>query len=157
MISNARIKLPFANAKGKSALGGKVPLRRSGLLGSGMILLSVLLLILMGGTALAQPFEKPVKDAGQIAERSKIFQQDLLRRLGLTAQVSHCTHMVQWAVGVRGGNFSYGAICTVKNHGKSRSILMCDDVMVGHFALTTDFAYSDRWVADFTKNNCVGS
>ena len=121
-----------------------------------MIRLSILFPVLMGGAAFAQ-YRKPVRDPGLIAERTKAFQQDLARRLDLSAQVSDCTHMVQWAVGVRGGNFSYGAICKVRRAKRTAHILLCDDLMMGHFALTNNFAFTDNSVADFTKANCTGS
>ena len=122
-----------------------------------MIRSFVFLLILMSGAALAQPYRKPVRDPGLVAQRAKAFQKDLSRQLGLSAQVSDCTHMLQWAVVVRGDNISYGAIGKVTSGKRTHPVLMCDDMMVGNFALTNNFAFADDWVADFTKHNCTGS
>ena len=116
-----------------------------------------MILVLAIGPAWAQSFGKPVRDPGLIAQRAKAFQKDFSRQLGLSVQVTDCTHMVQFAVGVRGGNFFYGAICKVKAGGNERPILICDDVMIGNFALTNNFAYTDASVADFTRSNCTGS
>ena len=65
--------------------------------------------------------------------------------------------MLLVAVGVRGGNMSYGAVCEIAFGGKLQSVMVCDDDMVGHFGLKAfTFVVTDDAVAEFTRQNCYG-
>ena len=111
---------------------------------------------LIGSPARAQPHEQSVQEPPLIAQRTAQFAGDLRKFLGVAADVGNCTHMVQQAVGVRGGNISYGAICAVRIGKQTRQLLLCDDEMFGHFALAASFVFSDDYVASFVRNNCYG-
>jgi hypothetical protein len=101
------------------------------------------------------PYEKRITDAATIAARTKKFAIEM-KNLGFKGDIRSCRLMVWQAVGVKGGNISYGAICTVNTNRRLYDLMMCDDDLVGHYALTNTFVMSEEAVAKFTKQNCYG-
>ena len=115
----------------------------------------ILALVLIPSLAWAQTPER-VLDKALIAKRTAGFASHL-RHLGFSGRLRACRNMMEVAVGVRGGNLSYGAVCEIVVNGKASNVLLCDDNMVGHFALNGgSFGMSEDSVAEFTKQNCYG-
>jgi len=85
-------------------------------------------------------------------ERSAItaeFQRDI-KHAGITGTLSECNLMVE-LIGHQGGHDqSYGAICELNE----RSVMICNDTMVGKLTLTFTFIITGDTVADFTEKNC---
>jgi hypothetical protein len=96
-----------------------------------------------------------VTDSTHVSDRVADFDRDL-RGSGIPGRVRSCTMVVDVTEGRASSNHSYGAICTVQFGGKPREYLLCNDQLVGHFALTSSFVADRNWVADFVKHNCTG-
>ena len=119
-----------------------------------MIRRLICVLVLTPSLAFAQGASRPVLDKKTIAERTNKFELKM-RRLGFSGRIQSCDHMMQVAVGTRGGDISYGAVCRIAVNGETQSVMLCDDDLVGHFGLKgLTFAYSD--VAEFATKNCSG-
>lgn len=103
------------------------------------------------------PYRQRVSDEATVVARTKKFATEM-KRLGFNGEILSCKSMVQQAVGVRGGNISYGAICLVQTDSGSQNVMMCDDDGVGHYGLKAfTFVMTEDAVAEFTKRNCYGS
>jgi hypothetical protein len=90
-----------------------------------------------------------------IAALIKQFETDL-KDLGIDGHVKSCGPMVDVAVGRADGNNSYGAECVIIFGSKTKKMMICDDDMVGHFALNNE-AYADgEYLAQFIQQNCYG-
>jgi hypothetical protein len=97
-----------------------------------------------------------VRDNAEFAERTEIFGREMAR-LGFSGKIQACDLIMRVAVGVKGGNMSYGGICTIAAADRTQRVMMCDDNMVGHFGLKAfTFVASEDAVADFTRRNCYG-
>lgn len=79
-----------------------------------------------------------------------------VRRSGLPGRVLGCSHMVDVSPGRARSNHSYGGICKLALPRGAKDFLVCDDEMVGHFAIAATFAYDRESVVRFVTNNCVG-
>ena len=69
-----------------------------------------------------------------------------------------CTLLIDLPVGTASGNHSFGALCQQKQeHKLSRRILICNDEMIGHFALepATKNVGKDQLI-EFIATNCYG-
>ena len=119
------------------------------------LVLSLTLAVASAAEPGAPPYVRDETRPEVLAERAESFEADL-RKLGFSGTVNSCSHMVVLAVGAKGSNFSYGAICDVTTGGSSRKLLLCDDEMFGHFALAGHFSRGRKSIADFTRNNCYG-
>ena len=64
--------------------------------------------------------------------------------------------MVLLVVGSRDSNRNYGAVCTIVAAGRPREILICDDEVIGHLALTVDTTKDPGEIARFVEQNCYG-
>ncbi len=93
----------------------------------------------------------------QTAERIAQFKDALVRTRPDVSDITRCRREVSLAVGTRGGNFSYGAVCTVRIGGRPRLAMICNDDMVGHFGYeeVNRLPSLDK-VASFTRDNCAG-
>ena len=101
-------------------------------------------------------FTDPITEAAQISARVADFDRGL-RDSGLPGRVRSCTMVVDVTQGRVSSNHSYGAICSIQFSGKKAGdYLVCNDKMVGHFALTSSYVVARDWVAEFVKKNCVG-
>jgi hypothetical protein len=96
-----------------------------------------------------------VTDPAKISERALSFDGEL-QILGFSGHVVSCARMIELSVGTANGNHSFGAVCKLQVGGNSRNVLLCDDDLVGHFALTSSFADSRDAIAQFTDHNCTG-
>ena len=72
------------------------------------------------------------------------------------AQLSECRDVVQFSTGKVGGNFAYGAHCTIEVEEKRTYAALCADEMVGYFAiLESGLGPSDPdEMAAWTYANC---
>jgi hypothetical protein len=95
---------------------------------------------------------KKVTDSAQILRQTRDFERSL-SSLGGRVPL-RCTHMIELLPNA-GRDISYGAICEVIDAGSSRTIMVCDDTMIGKFtAKTSGFARNDDELIQFTKANC---
>jgi hypothetical protein len=95
---------------------------------------------------------RKVTDAAEIQRQTRDFEKSL-GSLGVRAQL-RCTHMVA-VLPNAGRDTGYGAICEFKDAKSSRTVMLCDDIMIGKFTVkTSGFAVSDDEVVSFTKANC---
>jgi hypothetical protein len=97
-----------------------------------------------------------VRDRNEITEIAGKFEREL-HKLGVQGTIVSCTNAVNVAVGVRGGNIAHGAICTWSVAGKTVNALLCNDDMVGNFALSVSYVRANDSVAAFAKDNCLKS
>lgn len=97
-----------------------------------------------------------VRDRNEIAGIAGQFEHEL-HKLGVQGTIVSCTNAVNVAVGVAGGNIAHGAVCTWSAAGKTVSALLCNDDMVGNFALSVSYARANDSVAAFAKDNCLKS
>ena len=95
-----------------------------------------------------------VRENRIVEDRLERFTEDL-RRVSPSAQVLACELMVELPVGTARGNRSYGAYCEVEVDGVQRSWVLCNDDMVGHFALASLNPARLR-IAQFTYDHCTG-
>jgi hypothetical protein len=125
--------------------------------------LTALATILLSGAAVAaSPTVSPsgrivfeIHDAGLVAEITGSLQTDLVR-LGFSGRVQACSHAVHLLDGRPDGDHFFGAICSLDHGGRHTQVMMCDDRMVGHFALVLTFAGTREDVVRFTDANCAG-
>jgi hypothetical protein len=124
--------------------------------------LAVTAIALVAAPAIAAPSVSPsglivfdIRDPGRIADIAGSLQGDLLR-LGLTGRVVGCGHAVHLTSGRPDGNDYFGAVCGLEHAGRRSLVVMCDDRMVGRFALKVAFAMTQDDVARFTDANCTG-
>lgn len=113
--------------------------------------------------ASAHPAEEPVApdyydsdvEPSKVPRRVRQLDRSL-RKSGLPGRVLSCTDMVDVAVGTALGNHSYGGICKVAFGSKRTDLLLCNDEMVGHFAISASYAVTRERVVRFVTNNCTG-
>lgn len=91
----------------------------------------------------------------QVKERVAAFDVDL-RNSGIPGRIRSCRVLLDVSLGHAQGNHSYGGICSLQFGKIRREFLLCNDQLVGHFALAADFVVSREWVARFVRANCVG-
>jgi hypothetical protein len=96
-----------------------------------------------------------ITDAARVQERMAAFDRSL-RDSGNAGRVRSCRMIVDVTKGLANSNHSYGAICRIESAGASHEYFLCNDEMVGHFALATRMVESREALADFVKWNCVG-
>jgi hypothetical protein len=94
-------------------------------------------------------------ESAQVVDRVAAFDRTL-RDSGIPGRVRSCSMVLDVTEGRASSNHSYGAICAIQFGGNSREYLLCNDQLVGHFALTSSFVVDRKWVADFVKHNCTG-
>jgi hypothetical protein len=117
--------------------------------------LFIVVAALSSGAAEDRLVVNELTEATQVADRVAALDRDL-RDSGIPGRVRSCTMIVDVTEGRASSNHSYGAICMIQFGDKPREYLLCNDQLVGHFALTPSFAVDRSWVADFVKHNCTG-
>jgi hypothetical protein len=100
-------------------------------------------------------FALQVDEPLEIAKRQRSFEKNL-RAAGWSGRLISCRMMTDVTSGKRGSNHSYGAVCDLVNGKHRATLLLCNDKMVGHFAMSTSFVEAPDWIVRFTKNNCTG-
>jgi hypothetical protein len=109
-----------------------------------------------GGADLSGETIIDVAEAKTVADRMARFDR-ALQRIGFSARLTGCAGMIDLPAGVAGGDHSYGAICTADVAGKPVKLLLCDDDLIGHFALkASGFSGSRDAIALFVDENCTG-
>ncbi len=117
-------------------------------------------LLMMPSMAFAQagpPYRHSINNPEDVSGIAHGFSKSFRKFLGTSAEIRECTHVIDQAVGTANGNHSYGAICKVQIGKSVHPAMVCNDLMVGHFAISAGtFAMADDDVADFTRRNCYG-
>ncbi|HEX4295074.1 MAG TPA: hypothetical protein VHZ29_13150 [Rhizomicrobium sp.] len=100
------------------------------------------------------PYAQVETDKRLVAERVEIFRKEL-RGMGFTGALQSCSRFVVLTGDSRDSNRGFGADCMLDvAPGKTRRIIVCDDEMLGGFALTlTDTPDAER-IAVSTEQNC---
>lgn len=96
-----------------------------------------------------------ITDPAEVAARVTAFQESL-RDSDIPGRIRRCDMIVDVTDGRVSSNHSYGAICVIQFDRKAREYLLCDDKLVGHFALASSFVSDRGSVAEFVKDNCTG-
>lgn len=81
-----------------------------------------------------------------------------LRAKKIPGTLIGCSRLVDLPVGTARGNHSFGGICTM-THGDTRHIVtICNDSMIGHFAIdnTGGNPVTDKQLVEFTDKQCFG-
>jgi uncharacterized protein len=70
-----------------------------------------------------------------------------------------CTMLIDLPVGTAHGNDSFGGYCVLDEGAKRTEVKICNDEMIGHFALQTidPTSESKKALIDFTADQCLGS
>jgi len=103
------------------------------------------------------PVYAAVTDTALVEKRVRIFRREM-SDLGFGGALKSCSQMVELAVGPPGGDHSFGAFCMLAPISrKPRQVMICDDDMLGHFALMrSEVPDEAEPVAIFTRQNCFG-
>ncbi|WP_308515500.1 hypothetical protein [Sphingomonas flavescens] len=120
-----------------------------------MIHLLALLMLEPAAPVIADDAASAVVDPAQVRERIAAFDRDV-RDSGIPGRVRSCRLITEVSLGRDQSNQSYGGICSIEFGKRRREYLLCNDRLVGHFALAADFVVSGEWVERFVKSNCVG-
>jgi uncharacterized protein len=69
-----------------------------------------------------------------------------------------CSKLVNLPVGHANSNNSFGGICTLQDGAQRQNVTICNDDMVGHFAMqpTAPQDIPGKNLIDFTYDNCFG-
>ena len=100
-------------------------------------------------------YRSDIADPRSAAHAAASLQRNLSDRFP-SARLSECRDVVQFSTGRVGGNFAYGAHCTIEVEEKRTYAAVCADEMVGYFAiLEGDLGPSDPdEMAAWTYANC---
>ena len=105
----------------------------------------------VGNASIAHAAVTTLSKADEIAKHAHEFEKDL-RDFGVKGKLD-CSLMIELNEAPR--DPSYGAVCKLSNGKESRPIMVCDDTMIGKFAVKfSGFAESVEWLTIFTKANC---
>lgn len=75
-----------------------------------------------------------------------------------SGKIIGCSRLVNLPVGYAGSNNSFGGICTLQQSEQRKQVAICNDDMVGHFAMqpTMPQDVSETHLVDFTHDRCYG-
>lgn len=75
-----------------------------------------------------------------------------------SGKIIGCSKLVNLPVGHANSNNSFGGICTLQESTQRKKVTICNDDMVGHFAMQPAAAQdvADKDLIDFTYDNCFG-
>lgn len=127
---------------------------------SGLAALSAGMLVAALRVAHAQPNHGPgnelppynhVEDPAQRARVIASLQEDL-KIVGIPGRIRSCEVLLD--IRHEGRNNVYGAICNI-NSNPARTLLMCNDDGIGHFALAGTFPHDPKAVERFARANCA--
>jgi hypothetical protein len=111
------------------------------------------LLLVLSASAVAEPTEagKLITDSAQVEQHTRDFERSL-ELLGIRWRLQ-CQKMIELTPESR--DRSYGAICELQNLEHPRTIMLCDDVLLGKLTIKGyGFSVSDDEVIEFTRLNC---
>lgn len=101
--------------------------------------------------------DRAFRDVDTPEEIEKIIKdfQESANITGLNIQVLACDNaVIFYGYENYGRDYSYGASCKVQIGEQKRTLFMCDDVMVGKFAIQTTGTRSKDWIRNLIKNTC---
>jgi hypothetical protein len=95
--------------------------------------------------------------------RLKSFNDDI-HRIGIKGNIENCNMLISAHIGTHDGDNLYGGYCTlVQGNGVKKLIEICDDDLVGHFALYYDYptgvivkSRDKQSLVSFVEQNCTG-
>jgi uncharacterized protein YecT (DUF1311 family) len=67
-----------------------------------------------------------------------------------------CNRLIDLPVGFRGSNHTFGGYCTLQSGEGRKRVKVCNDDMIGHFALEPISTGTDAELRDFTNDRCYG-
>jgi hypothetical protein len=103
--------------------------------------------------AAAQSDARDVTDRAEVAQQTRAFEANL-KSLGVRGRLQ-CKLMIELIQQTR--DRSYGAICELQGVEPQRTIMLCDDTMIGKFTVkVSGFAIARDELVAFTKSNCPG-
>jgi uncharacterized protein YecT (DUF1311 family) len=75
-----------------------------------------------------------------------------------SARVIGCERLIDLPVGFANSNDSFGGYCTIMDGTTRSRVVICNDDMIGHFAMKSlkENEDTDRNLIDFTNENCFG-
>lgn len=141
-------------------------------------LLAFLLLLLAGGNARAEDnrsWPNPTEtiafidiagnehrvillDGANVQLTIEAFNQSL-KDEKMDGNISYCRRVIDIPVGTARGNHSYGGLCVYENPPATpKRVLICNDILVGHFKMATLKAEEDEVtsLSGFVRDNCFG-
>lgn len=80
--------------------------------------------------------------------------QQQLSLIGANSGIVRCDHVMELTEQIGGHDYSYGASCIISNGNHQRSVLLCNDNLVGKFTLGGSDSRTAEGVGRFIKNNC---
>ena len=88
-------------------------------------------------------------------ERTPSFNRDV-KALGIIGRIDNCSLLLDVPAGSK--NHSYGGFCSLMQGKKKRNVYICNDNMVGHFALYHGSVTINSKAAliKFVVSNCIG-
>jgi hypothetical protein len=88
-------------------------------------------------------------------ERTRSFNRDV-KALGIIGKIHNCSLLIDVPAGTQ--NHSYGGFCSLTQGKKKRDVYICNDDMVGHFALyhASVTINSKAALIKFVVSNCIG-
>jgi hypothetical protein len=98
---------------------------------------------------------RTIEDPKVMIERTEAFNKSLKRK-GYSGAIKDCSDIYDFPAGVARGNHSFGSICTYQHDQSIKKVFVCNDLMVGHFAMLNEFTDTDRWKAKAIYENCYG-
>lgn len=75
-----------------------------------------------------------------------------------SGKIIGCRKLIDLPVGTANGNDSFGGYCVLEDQARRTDVRICNDEMVGHFAIEpADLrTESDKALIDFTNDQCFG-
>ena len=106
----------------------------------------LLLLIAFSPVVDAENLPRQVTDQKSISDITRDFEKGI-SKLGIFMTLD-CSKVIEV-------NRSIGAFCSFSTDDGNRTIMLCDDMMVGKLTIKVyGFGISDDALVEFTKNNC---
>lgn len=73
-----------------------------------------------------------------------------------TGLIIGCNRLIDLPVGFRGSNHTFGGFCTLQSQEGRRRVKVCNDDMIGRFAIEPISTGTDAELRDFTNDRCYG-
>lgn len=89
------------------------------------------------------------------AYRIKDFNQSM-KSNGTSGEIIGCSSLIDIPVGTRHSNHSFGGYCTIKNDKTQKKVKICNDDMLGHFAMEPAAKEDQKELIEFTYGKCYG-
>lgn len=81
-----------------------------------------------------------------------------IRENGQQGEIITCHRLIDLPVGLAHSNHSFGGYCTLQNGAAREPVIVCNDLMIGHFAMEPvgSAQQSDTKLVRFTDDHCFG-